>query len=588
MLRTLKFLLFCVGALLLLAVLIVAGVLIGLNTSAGRHFAVREINRFAGPRIAVSGLGGHFPTDLKLASLRLADAHGTWLTGQDLELRWQPGALLRRNLRITALTAVRLDILRRPVPAASHPSAGGSGTALPKISVKLDHLAVQKLALGAPIAGQAITLAVTGAAQLPNLNDFDQGSATLDAAAPDGAAYRLAAALGRNNVQMSLHVAEPPNGLIGHFAGRNIQAPLHLDLSLAGPRDRAAVNFALALGAARLNGHGTVGLIEQAPSADLVLNLPDLAPFGAFAAQKIAGSTTLDLHAARQLDGSTALALDGAVALTAAPFSAAKYVGPAGHFSLRADLADQTLDIQQLDASGAAFDVAASGEVASSGFDLQTHITLPQVADFARGISGHLTEDGTIVGAPQDFAVNALLSGAILEKGVPSGPFSLSINAQDLPRTPSGTLTGSGALENAPLLLDAAFARAADGAVTLVINNALWRSLNATADLALAPGADLPTGTATFKLGNLADFQSFSPLPLRGSVSGDFSHLQGQIFKLDLAARDLLVAPQLGAVNTTIHALGPTKALAVTARATVAKLVSAPARLASGRGARYR
>ena len=169
---------------------------------------------------------------------------------------------------------------------------------------------------------------------------------------------------------------------------------------------------------------------------------------------------------------------------------------------------------------------------------------------------------------PQDFAVNALLSGDILEKGVPSGPFSLSINAQHLPYLPSGTLTGSGALENAPLLLAATFARAADGTVTLVINNALWRSLNATADLTLPPGAYLPIGTANFKLGNLADFQSFSPVPLRGSVNGDFSHLQGQIFKLDLDARNLLVAPQLGTVDTTIHALGPTKALAVKAEAT--------------------
>ncbi len=180
---------------------------------------------------------------------------------------------------------------------------------------------------------------------------------------------------------------------------------------------------------------------------------------------------------------------------------------------------------------------------------------------------------------PRDFAVNALLSGDILEKGIPSGPFSLGINAQHLPYLPSGTLTGSGALENAPLLLAATFARAADGTLTLVINNALWRSLDATAALTLPPGTYLPIGTANFKLGNLADFQSFSPVPLRGSVNGDFSHLQGQIFKLDLNARNLLVAPQLGTVDTTIHAVGPTKALSVRGEARIARLASAPARL---------
>jgi translocation and assembly module TamB len=584
MLRALKFLGFVCGFLVLLAVLAVGGLLIGLNTGAGREFAVAQINRLAGPEIAISGLGGHFPADVKLASLRLADAHGTWLTGEDLELRWRPAALLHRDLHVTALTAARLTILRRPVPASSAASSGPSSGTFPAISVELDRLAVPKLALGPAIAGQTVTLDVTGAARLPHLQNFNlanlqQGSATLSATTPEGANYRMAAALSQNKVQTTLHVAEPAGGVIGQIAAPQLHAPLALDLSLAGPRGHAALNLALALGAARLAGQGTVGLIPQAPSADLAINIPALAPFGAFVGQQIAGSTTMQLRAARQPNGSTTVALDGAVALTQAPYQAAKYVGPDGHFSLRANLQNESLSIEQFDASGAAFSASTSGSIAPSGFNLKTHLNLPQVADLAPGISGQLTQDGTIAGVPQDFAVNALLTGDIRERGVPSGPFSLSINAQHLPYLPSGTLTGSGALENAPLLLDATFARAADGTITLAINNALWRSLDATANLALTPGTYLPTGTANFKLGNLADFQSFSPVPLRGSVNGDFSHLQGQIFRLDLDARDLLVTPQLGRVDTTIHALGPTKALAVKAQARIAKLVSAPANL---------
>ncbi|HTJ90696.1 MAG TPA: translocation/assembly module TamB domain-containing protein [Acidocella sp.] len=579
MLRALKFLGFACGLLVLLAVLAVGGLVIGLNTDAGRQFAVAQINRLVGPEIAVSGLGGHFPSDLKLASLRVADAQGTWLSGEDLELRWHPVALLHRNLHVTALTAARLTILRRPAA-----TAGRSTGTFPAVSVELDRLAVPKLTLEPAIAGRAVTLDVTAAARLPQLRDFNlanlrQGSATLSATTPEGAIYRMMAAIDRDKVQTTLHVAEPAGGVIGQIAAPQIHAPLALDLSLAGPRGHAAVNFALALGAARLAGHGTVGLIPQTPSADLTVDVPALAPFGVFVGQQIAGSTTMQLRAAGQPDGSTTVALDGAVALTQAPYHAAKYVGPAGHFSLRANLANETLSIGLFDASGAAFSASASGSIAPSGFNLKTHLDLPQVADFAPGISGQLTQDGTIVGVPGDFAVNALLTGDILEKGVPSGPFSLGINAQHLPYVPSGTLTGSGALENAPLLLAATFARAADGTITLVINNALWRSLDATANLALAPGAYLPTGTADFKLGNLADFQSFSPVPLRGSVNGDFSHLQGQIFRLDLNARNLLVAPQLGTMDTTIHALGPTKALAVKAQARIARVVSAPASL---------
>ncbi|HVE21221.1 MAG TPA: translocation/assembly module TamB domain-containing protein [Acidocella sp.] len=586
MLRTLKILLRLCGFLILLAVLAMGGLVIGLNTGAGRHFAVTQINRLLGPQIEISGLGGHFPADLKLASLRMADAQGTWLTGEELELRWQPAALLHHDLHVTSLTAARLEIPRLPQQAASGPpsGSGGSGT-FPPVSLRLDRLAVPQLALGPAIAGQAVTLDVTGAARLPRLQNFDlqnlrRGSATLNATTPQGADYRVLATLDGQQVQMKLHVAEPSGGLIGQLAAPQLHTPLALDLAMAGPRDHAALNFALALGAARLNGHGTVGLIPNAPSADLVLDIPALAPFGAFAAQQIAGNAALHLHAAQQPNGGTILALDGAVALSQAPFDAAKYVGPAGRFSLRANLQDQSLGIEQFDASGAAFRLSASGSIAPSSFNLETHVSLPQVSDFAPGISGQLAEDGSIVGAPRDFAVNALLTGDLVEKNVPSGPFSIGINAQHLPYLPSGTLTGSGALLNAPLLLAATFARAADGTMTLVINNALWRSLDATANLTLAPGAYLPTGTANFKLGNLADFQSFSPVRLRGSVNGDFSHLQGQIFKLDLDAKNLLVTPQLGAVDTTIHALGPTKALNVKARANIANLASAPASLA--------
>ena len=209
MLRTLKFVALGCGFLLLLLALVAGGLVVGLNTGAGRQFATAEINRFAGPQIAISGLGGHFPADLKLASLRLKDGRGTWLTGDDLELRWQPEALLRHDLHVTALTAARLTILRPPAPAASRAGAGGSSGTFPAVSVQLDHLAVPELALGpaiaGPIAGRAITLDVTGAARLPqlqnlnllNLQDLSQGSATLNATTPQGADYRLAAALDR-------------------------------------------------------------------------------------------------------------------------------------------------------------------------------------------------------------------------------------------------------------------------------------------------------------------------------------------------------------------------------------------------------
>ena len=87
MVRFLRILLSIAATLVLLAVVAVGGVWVGLNTEAGRAFAVREINHFAGPEISVSGLSGHFPTDIELSSVSVADNGGVWLTGNNLELR---------------------------------------------------------------------------------------------------------------------------------------------------------------------------------------------------------------------------------------------------------------------------------------------------------------------------------------------------------------------------------------------------------------------------------------------------------------------------------------------------------------------
>jgi translocation and assembly module TamB len=570
-----RFLSLIFAAFLFLLSVLLGGTWIALNSAPGRAFATREINHFAGPNVQISGLAGHFPADIKLATLNVSDADGVYVTASDLELRWHPIALLRREIAVDSLTATRIDVLRQPVPGKT--STGGT-FAPPKLHLDLNHVAIGALHLAPALAGEDVTLNITGAAHLA---DPSHGSITLAAQTQDGTStYSIDGTIDPATVTLQLHAAEPPDGFLGHFAGPQIHAPLNLDIALAGPRRAAALSFTSALGAARLTGAGTLSLDPASPVADVTLTLPALAPFAEMAGRDVAGSTQLHLTIAPDQANGAQIGLNGTVALSAAPFGLAKLVGPSGQFSLLAETAGQTVNIQQLNVNGAQFSVSAAGSLAQAGIDLNTDIKLNQVAALSPGIAGSLEASGTIFGTPRDFAVNALLSGDITERGIPSGPFSISLNALHLPLTPSGTLTGSGALENAPLLLDATFARNASGAAHITINNALWKSLDAQADVSLAPGALLPDGSATFKLGNLADFAAFSPIPLRGSLNGDFAHQGGQDFKLDLTAQNLLVDPRVGAMNATLHALGPTDALAVQAQASIAAFFGAPARLA--------
>jgi translocation and assembly module TamB len=574
--RALRALLGILAVLVLLA-LLPLGVVVALNTAAGRAFAVQEVNYFAGPQLRIAGLAGHFPADIKLASLRMSEGQGAWLTGTALELRWRPLALLHGRVEVTSLTAAALDIPR--LPASGKGSKGGKNTAAvpPNVALDIDRLAVPALDIGAAVAGENILLNVTGAAHLRSLA---QGSLALSATAQQGRArYALNAAFNPKTVSLTLHAAEPPDGPLGHFAGPKLYAPLVLDLALTGPRDAAALKFAAALGAAKLDGAGTLRLQPGRLGGDVDLSVPALAPFAAMADENIAGSTKMHLTVAQQKTGAT-LALQGDVAFASAPYRLTKIVGKVGQFALRAELRGNAVNIQQLDLSGAAFDILASGSVVPSGIDLHTQVTLPQVTAFSPQIAGGVTEVGTIIGRPQDFALHARLTGDIMQRQIPSGPFSITLDARNLPNAPTGTLTGSGMLENAPLRLDAAFSRNAQGAATLSIRHALWRSMKVLAELALAPGASLPTGTAQFTVGRLEDFAPFSPVPLKGSATGDFAYAGGEKFKLDLRAQNLVTDPRLGPVDATLSAEGPITALALRLQARLARIFTAPAQIA--------
>ena len=567
------------GVLVLLIgvqVLLIATLFIGLNTGAGRQFVVGEVNHFAVGQIRVAGLGGHFPADLKLAHLSVLDREGAWASADGVELRWRPAALLRRDVQVTSLTAVAVNVTRQPAPAKP---SGPSSFKLPKFHLDVDHIAINTLSVSAALAGQPTVLAVSGGAHLQSTTE---GKVALSAVAAGGRGnYQVQGAIDAQAVRLVLHLDEPPDGLLGHFAGPQVHEPFMLDLTLAGPRANAALKFAAALGAAKLNGVGTLGLNPDAPKADVVLTVPTLAPVAAVAGQNIAGATTLHLVAATQPDHSTDVAVDGQLALTEAPGPAAKLVGPDGAFSLRMKLANQAAVIDRLDITGAGFALGLTGKVGQAGVDLTTHLDLKNVALLAPQIGGEVTENGTLAGTAKDFAVHAVIAGRVTQRQIPSGPFTLTLDARHLPKTPAGTLTADGMLENAPLKLDAAFARDAAGNATAKIATAAWRSLRAEADLALAAGAKLPTGSATFAVKRLADFAAFAPLPISGAVDGSFAHRDAQDFALRLNARNIVVAPALGAIDAQIGANGPMTALNVKLAATVARLMNAPARLAA-------
>ncbi|MGE4481274.1 translocation/assembly module TamB domain-containing protein [Acidocella sp.] len=577
--RWLKRILLGLIAVLLLAVLAVAGLVVALNSEAGRQFAVREINHFGKDYVRLGGLGGHFPADIKIPSFQLVDKQGTWLSGRQVELKWSPLALLRRDVSVQALTALSIDVTRAPAyPAGKSQNQEGGNGGLPAFRVNLDKLDIGTLRVAPALAGEAIALHVTGSS---HLRDLDHGDIALDATTANGDAdYLLAASLDPKTVSMKLHVQEPPDGLIGHFSGPQVQLPLTMNVTLKGPRAGAALKADLALGEAKLNLNGTLGLDQNNPFADVTLAVPSLAPFGTLAQQSLSGDTRLHLVVVQtaKKDGAT-LTLQGHVALTQAPAGLDKLLAGRTDLSLLASLQGKKVTIGQLALKGPQFSLGAEGTLDEKRLDLTTDAKLDSLAALAPQLTGAVRLDSHVTGSPQDFMADADITGQVSVPGAPSGPFKLALHATHLPQAPRGTLTGTGTLAGAPLALDAAFTRGKDGAASITVSQAQWKSLDARADLRLAAGAKLPSGTARLDLGSLADFDPFTGTRLHGAVQADFAYRANQNLQLNVTAKNVEAVPSLGAVNGTVSAEGKLETLAVRADATIARLMSYPAKL---------
>jgi translocation and assembly module TamB len=104
--------------------------------------------------------------------------------------------------------------------------------------------------------------------------------------------------------------------------------------------------------------------------------------------------------------------------------------------------------------------------------------------------------------------------------------------------------------------------------------------LSASGNVSIRPGAPLPFGDAKFSVGNLADMAAFLPEKISGGLDGNFSHQDARNFALEVTAKNLVAAPQLGAINGQLSASGPETALSVKLQGSAARILNAPARIA--------
>ena len=165
--RPLKIAAWSAGGLLLLIAVLVIGVLIIGNTQSGRAMVVRMSAQLTQGHVQIAGIHGSFPSALDLDKLELRDDEGMWLFAEHISLRWSPGALVTRHIKVDTLHASRLHIERPPLPdKQTKPSSTPS---LPHSD--LANLSIDTLELGEKLAGQPAALTVNATAHVRSLQD---------------------------------------------------------------------------------------------------------------------------------------------------------------------------------------------------------------------------------------------------------------------------------------------------------------------------------------------------------------------------------------------------------------------------------
>jgi translocation and assembly module TamB len=221
---------------LVIAVLLAAFGL--LQAQAGKIWLARTIERtISDPdfTVAVAGLHGTVPFNIKVNRIDIGDRDGTYLTAHDFGLNILPWQLLAGQLHIRSLSCAEIDMSRLSTAPSTTPWTEYLKVPRVPISVFLDRLSIDRLALAAPVLGESLVATVKGSARLAG----QTAQVALDLHRTDNFAgnITLAMDLAGNPPVLSLRVDgnEPTGVLADRLLGRTDHPPLALSVNGAGP-----------------------------------------------------------------------------------------------------------------------------------------------------------------------------------------------------------------------------------------------------------------------------------------------------------------------------------------------------------------
>ncbi|WP_172331353.1 translocation/assembly module TamB domain-containing protein [Mangrovicoccus sp. HB161399] len=515
-----------------------------------------------GRDVRIIGLEGALSSEVKIATIEVADPQGTWLAIHDVTMNWRRLALLRKRVEIDSLSIGSVDLVRAPqTPPAEAPSIEAEAEpvqpfSLPDlpVSIELGQLTLAELDLGAALVGQDAQMSIGGSAKLAG----GEGNLDLNIQRTDAIRGQIVVDTGYVNetrqLTVNLDVEEDQGGLIATLA--KFPGAPSVDLSVKGdaPLSDFTADIQLATdGEERLAGSVVVGQTDGT-AGPVVTNIDadlggDITPLFAPEYRDFFG-TDVGLVAKVELNPDTgtqipeftlssrALNLAGNVALE--PSGLPRLVNVSGSIGAE-DGEPVTLPVP-----------GAETQVLSA--ELAVEYDAAQGDAFTAKIGVDQLRQGDIFVVASDFDLDGSLEKTAATADAPAGVARV---ASHVAAKLDGISVSDPTIDSAiqPVAFDADVAyTAADGAVA--IRNLLLESgdlnLQGILDVAGVESGDIEITTdAQMTTGDLARFAPIVGQPLAGSFDGSvkarFAALTGA-FDVTLAgdAQDLAIGnPQV-------------------------------------------
>ena len=281
------------AALLLTIVIVVISARVWIASDGGRAWLLSQIDgRKAGVygTIDAEGLSGDPLGKMYLRRLAVRDANGDWVVAQNISVDWAPMALVSGLVDVKALSAGKLNFIRRPVTEKQPPSSSGGSD----IRIKLRSLTIPDLAFQEGFAGPEAHFDVSGR--------YDQAGRTLaaklDASPRDAGTDRFLIDLRREATgpfSLDADINGAPGGVIANLIGLENATGVTLKASASGTPDTATGDATLTIGD-QPAATATLKIKDKRLTADATLDATRLPMLGSQIVSLVGDATTVRLE----------------------------------------------------------------------------------------------------------------------------------------------------------------------------------------------------------------------------------------------------------------------------------------------------